>query len=122
MLKESMKEIKFKGKIDSSVKSKRKLLKTIGDKLIIALGIDKIKIGNKHLEFRKFIYYENAYKELTRISETQLTSIDNIPDKINGFSQEFNLLDYSKYISENYFKCKSPIENDEIVSEMFSYI
>ena len=38
-----MKEIKFKGKIDSSVKSKRKLLKTIGDKLIIALGIDKNK-------------------------------------------------------------------------------
>ena len=120
IVKESMKEIKFKGKIDSSVKSKRKLLKTIGDKLIIALGIDKIKIGNKHLELEKFIYYENAYKELTRISETQLTSIDNIPDKINGFSQEFNLLDYSKYISENYFKCKSPIENDEIVSEMFS--
>ena len=36
------------------------------------------------------------------------------------FLKRFNLLDYSKYISENYFKCKSPIENDEIVSEMFS--
>lgn len=119
-VRESMKEIKFKGKIDTSVKNKRKLLKTIGDKLYIILGLDKVKLGNKHVELEKYIYYETAYTELQRISKTQLYDIENIPDKIEGFSQEFTLLEYSTFVSNNYFKCKSPIENDNIVSEMLS--
>ena len=119
-VKESIKEIKFKGKIDQSVKGKRKLLKTIGDKFYIFLGLDKIKLGDKHIELEKYIYYENAYKELIRISSNQLYDINNISETINGFGQEFTLLDYSKFVSDNYFKCKSPVENDKIVSEMLS--
>lgn len=118
--KESMKEIKFKGKVDSGIKNKRKLLATIGNKLSKILEIDKVKLGDKHQELEKYIYYENAYNELRRVSCSQLNNIDNIPQTINAFSREFTLLDYSKYVSDNYFKCKSPIENDEIVTEMFS--
>lgn len=118
--KESMREIKFKGKVDSGIKNKRKLLATIGNKLSKILEIDKVKLGDKHQELEKYIYYENAYNELRRVSCSQLNNIDNIPQTINAFSREFTLLDYSKYVSDNYFKCKSPIENDEIVTEMFS--
>lgn len=118
--KESMKEIKFKGKVDSGIKNKRKLLATIGNKLSKILEIDKVKLGDKHQELEKYIYYENAYNELRRVSCSQLNNIDNIPQTINAFSREFTLLDYSKYVSDNYFKCKSPVENDEIVTEMFS--
>lgn len=120
LVKESMAEIKFKGKIDASVKNKRKLLGTIGGKLGTHLGLDKLDLGNKHLELEKYIYYKNAYEELRKISSTQLCRIDNIPRMITGFGKEFDLLEYSKYISNNYFKCKSPEENDEIITEMFS--
>lgn len=119
-LSDSMKEVKYKGKIDENVKGKRKFINILSEKLKPYLGLDKLKIGNKDIELEKFIYYEKAYNELMSISNTQLCDIENIPDTITGFGTTFTLLDYSNYISDNYFKCKSPKENDEIVTEMFS--
>lgn len=119
IVKESMKEIKFKGKIDQTVRNKRKLISTVAGKLSVLLDLDKVKINNKLTELEKYIYYENAYKELNRIIQTQMPDVEHIPDSIKAFGQEFNLLDYSKYVSDNYFKCKSSIENDQIITEMF---
>ena len=119
ILTDSMKEIKFKGKIDAGVKNKRKLLGTVAAKLESFIGLDKIKLNNKHVELEKFYYYKNAYDELVNISNTQLNDINNIPQNIKAFGKIFNLLDYSKFVSDNYFKCKSPQENDKIVTEMF---
>jgi len=119
IIRESIAESKFKGKIDQGVARKKKILGIISEKLSILLGLDRLKITEKHIELEKYLYYERAYQELSRISRDQLNDINNIPDVINGFGQTFNLLDYSTFISNNYFKCKSPIENDEIVGEMF---
>ena len=117
IVKESMAEVKMKGKIDSGIVRKKKILGVIGDKLIPLLGLDKLKIDNKHIELEKYLYYERAYLELTKISKNQLKDIQNIPQEIYAFGKKMNILEYSDYISENYFKCKSPIENDEICKE-----
>lgn len=116
-LKETMAEIKFKDKIDASVIRKKKLLGIMAEKITPILGLDKLKLGNKHVELEKYIYYETAYKELVKVSKNQLNDIMNIPDKIYIFGRYYDLLEYSDMISENYFKCKSPIENDEIALE-----
>lgn len=117
IVKESMEEIKFKGKIDSSIVRKKKLLGVVAEKIIPIIGLDKIILDDKHLELEKYIYYEKAYKELTKISKNQLNDIYNIPKTIYAFGKSWDLLEYSNYISDNYFKCKSPIENDEIAEE-----
>lgn len=117
VVRDAMQQVKMKGKIDESVKRKRKILDIIADGIKPLLGIDKLKLGNKHTELEKYMYYERAYNELMKVSQTQLNDINNIPDEIYAFGRKFNLLDYSNYISDNYFKCKSPIENDEIALE-----
>lgn len=116
-LKETMTEIKFKDKIDSSVVRKKKLLSVMAEKITPILGLDKLKLGNKHIELEKYIYYETAYKELMKVSKNQLNDVMNIPDKIYIFGRYYDLQEYSDMISDNYFKCKSPIENDEIAME-----
>lgn len=117
ILRESMAEIKFKGKIDSGIVRKKKLLGVVAEKIIPLLGLDKLKLGSKHEELEKYIYYERAYNELMKVSQTQLTDITKVPETIYAFGQSFDLLSYSDYVSDNYFKCKSPIENDEIAKE-----
>lgn len=118
-LKESMGEVKMKTKIDDKVWRKKKLMGILVEKVKGILGLDKLKLGEKHTELEKYMFYEKAYNELINISNTQLGNINNIPEKIRAFGQEFTLLDYSTFISDVYFKCKSPIENDEIITEMF---
>ena len=123
-LKETMTEIKFKGKVDDTVVRKKKLLSVLAEKITPVLGLDKLKLGNKHIELEKYIYYETAYKELMKVSKNQLNDIMNIPDKIYIFGKYYDLLEYSDMISDNYFKCKSPIENDEIAlefAELYKY-
>ena len=116
-LRETMTEIKFKGKVDETVVRKKKLLSVLAEKMIPVLGLDKLKLGNKHLELEKYIYYETAYNELMKVSKNQLNDIMNIPDRIYIFGKYYDLLEYSDMISDNYFKCKSPTENDEIALE-----
>lgn len=123
-LNETITEIKFKGKVDATVVRKKKLLSVMAEKITPILGLDKLKLGNKHIELEKFIYYETAYRELMKVSKNQLNDIMNIPDKIYVFGRYYDLLEYSDMISENYFKCKSPIENDEIAlefAELYKY-
>lgn len=117
IVKESMKEIKFKGKIDSSITRKKKLLGIVSEKITALLELDKLSLGAKHEELEKYIYYERAYNELMKVSQNQLNNIMSVPETIYAFGQTFDLLTYSDFVSENYFKCKSPIENDEIAKE-----
>lgn len=117
IVKESMTETKFKGKIDSGIIRKKKILGIISGKLIPLIGLDKLPNQTKQEELEKYLYYEKAYNELMKISKTQLTDINNIPSEIKIFGKKMNLQEYSDFISEWYFKCKSPIENDEICLE-----
>lgn len=126
---ESMEEVGFiktekktgkkvlKTKIDNGIGNKKKFINTLSAKMIPIYGLDKIKLDNKHLELEKYLYYERAFNELNKVSEKQLSDINNIPTTIHAFGQNFDTLGYSDYISNNYFKCKSPIENDEICLE-----
>ena len=107
-------------KIDAGIIRKKKILGIISDGLSGLLGLGKLRLGTKHEELEKYLYYERAYSELTRVSTTQLNDINNIPSEIVAFNSHFTLLEYSDYVSENYFKCKSPIENDEICFELAS--
>lgn len=119
LLRESMVEIKFKGKIDETVVRKKKLLSTLGSKVSEWIGLDKIDVtSKKHKELEEYLYYQKAYKELEHISKNQLTDIKNIPDNVRVFGENMSIKDYSDFISNNYFKCKSPIENDTIINEM----
>lgn len=115
-----MKEIKFKGKIDDSIVRKKKLLGLIAEDISNYLGIPKLRLGPKHEELEKFLYYERNYKELYKISHGQLSDPDNIPDTIKAFRQKWTPIDYANYVSDEFFKCKSPAENDEIAYELTS--
>ena len=117
VVKNAMVQVKMKTKIDDGIIRKKKILGIIAEEVTKLIGLDKLKLGPKHIELEKYLYYERAYNELIKISRTQLTDINNVPDAIIAFGQKFTRLEYSDYISENYFKCKSPIENDEICLE-----
>ena len=139
-LKESMTEAKFKGKIDESVVRKKKLLSIFAEKLEVLTGIDKkigkerkyleiknskgkvvskrFTLGKKHEELEKYLFYQRAYNELMKMSTKQLNDINNIPDTIYIFKRKWdNLVELADYISDNYFKSLSPIENDKICLE-----
>lgn len=103
-------------KIDDGVQRKKKLLGSLAERLEKYVGF-KIPSMEKHVELEKYLYYERAFNELRKISSKQLTDINNIPSKIRAFGQTFTTLEYSNFVSDNYFKCKSPIENDEICKE-----
>lgn len=107
----------LKSKIDSSIGGKKKIQQVLGDKLVPIIGLDKVKINEKHIELEKYLYYERAYNELMKVSKTQLNDIMNIPQEIYAFGKKWELLEYADYVSDNFFKCKSPIENDEICLE-----
>lgn len=121
IVRDSMKECKMKKKLDSTVGKKRKIIGIISEKLKTLIGLDKLKLGEKTVELEKYIYYEKAYNELSRIVNTVMPNVEQIPENgIEAFGQKFTLLDYADYVSENYFRCKSPIDNDSIISEFFS--
>jgi len=120
IIKSARDEVKMKPKIDDSIVRKRKILEIIAQKLIVLLGLDKITNLQKQVELEKYLYYEGAYKELMKVSRNQLKDINKVPKVIHAFGKKMDLIDYSDLISENYFKCKSPIENDEICAEFAS--
>ena len=129
-------------KIDETVVRKKKLIEVlVADSFIKYTGLDKIRqyddgsknfgkdwvkvdevvyIYKPHLELERYLFYEKAYNELTKISKNQLNDINSIPDSIYAFGTKFSCLDYSSYISDNYFKCKSPEENNLICQEFIS--
>lgn len=127
-VRESMTEIKFKGKIDDSIKRKKKLLGVLAEKIKPLIGLDTLKIDptnnpqrfKKHIELEKYLYYKKVYEELVSVSNSQLLNIKQIPAKIRAFGQNFTQEEYADYVSDNFFKCKSPIENDKIAEEFTS--
>ena len=114
IVRESMAEVKMKTKIDESIVRKKKILGIIAGKITPLLGLDALPDPAKHIELEKYMYYKRAYDELHKVKSRQFLDINNMPKKVKAFGQEFTLLEYSDYVSNNYFKCKSPIENDEI--------
>lgn len=110
----------LKSKIDSSIGGKKKIQQVLGDKLIPIIGLDKIKINNKHIELEKYLYYERIYNELCKISKTQFGDVNNLPNEVYIFGKKLNLLEYADLISSEYFKAKSPIEAEEILTDLGS--
>lgn len=110
-------EIKMKDKLDENVGRKKKLLGIVSEKLFTLLGLDGVKIDNRVLELEKHLTFQRAYEELEKVTKKQLNDISNVPTKIRAFGQTFTLSEYSKFVSDNYFKCKSPEENDKIALE-----
>jgi len=118
-LKDRMKEIKMKVKIDEGIVRKKKLLELMALDISRLLKFNKLKLGDSHVELEKYMYYERAYSELTKVSRRQLNDICNIPNEVHAFGKTWtDLKEYSQYVSDNYFKCLSPLENDEICYSM----
>lgn len=117
LVKDSITETKMKGKIDDGIGRKKKIIGVLAEKLIPVLGLDKVKMGNSHEELEKFMFYQRAYAELQEIVKNYLNDIMNVPDTVHAFGKDMNLLEYSDFVSDNYFKCKSPEENDEFVHD-----
>ena len=108
----------MKTKLDAGVIRKKKLLGLLAEDIKPMIGLDKMKIGEKHIELEKYLYYKRNYDEVKKVSERQLTDINNIPEKVYAFGREMGILEYAGYLSENLFRCTSPEENDEIVYEL----
>lgn len=128
LVKSAMTQVKMKDPIDGTIGRKKKILGILMEGIKPILGLDKIKIGPKHVELEKYLYYERAYGELRKLCKTQLIDIMNIPWTLKAFGRSWNLADTGnkdreehdlvKFISDSYFKCKSPEENDEIVYDL----
>ena len=114
IVRDAMAEVKMKTKIDETIVRKKKILGIIAEKITPLLGLDALPDPFKHIELEKYMYYKRAYDELHKVRSRQFLDINNMPKKVKAFGQEFTLLEYSDYVSNNYFKCKSPVENDEI--------
>lgn len=114
-----MKEIKFKGKIDAGIVRKKKLLGLLAEDLKGFLGLGKIKPGPKLDALEDYKKLESTYTELMRIYQTEMPDIEHIPETFNAFGRSMSSQEYSDFVSKNYFQCKSPEQNDQIVSEMF---
>lgn len=121
----AMSEVKMATKIDETVKRKKKLISLIADKFSDLVGIRSLELDpakhptkfRKHVELEKYLYYKKAYAELEKVKK-QLSDIHNVPDVIYAFGEKRPLVEYAGYVSDNYFKCKSPIENDQIAFEL----
>ena len=117
-------EVKLKGKIDEGIIRKKKFLGVLAEKTMHLFGIDSLKfdsdgkVNKKHIELEKYMYYRKIYTELEKINKKQLKDIHNIPEKIYIFGKKMDLLEYSKFLSDNYFMCLSPEQNDKIIYDM----
>jgi hypothetical protein len=105
------------GPIDDSICRKKKVLDVVAPKIEKILGLDTIDLGEGHQELEKYIWYKKSYDSFIEVWK-QLPNINEVPDTIFFEGREWELEEYCEYISNTYFKCKSPIENDEIVTEL----
>ena len=118
LVKESMIETKFKGKIEANIARKKKIIGVIAEKLKTFLELDKIDLGEGHIELEKLLWYKKAYNNFLEIWANQITNIENIPDELVFNKIKYDLNSYSKMIIDTYFKCSSPIESAEITKEL----
>ena len=118
IVRESMTETKFKGKIDSSIVRKKKILGVISEKLTALLGLDKIDLGKKHEELEKFLFYEKGYNECLRLWSEIGNDINNLPEVVVVFGKEMTLDQAANFLMENYYRCTSPVDNSAITEEL----
>lgn len=104
-------------KIDDSVKRKKKILDLISKGLQQILDFDNIKFDARFNNLETYLRYESIYKDLMKISKEQLNDRNHMPTEIHYQGMTMDLLSYSDFVSDNFFKCKSPIENDAICLE-----
>lgn len=116
IVKDSMTEVKFKGRIDETIIRKKKILGVISQKLIPFLGLGKIKIGPKHQELEKLLYYQRAYQNLLGVW-SQIPGITEIPDVLYWGSEEMGIEDLIKLVMNNYYRCTSPDDNKILEQE-----
>lgn len=117
-VKDAMTETKFKGKIDASITRKKKILGVISEKLAAYLRLDQINLGKKHEELEKYLYYEKGYKLLKYIN-SQILDPNNMPEMINFGGQAHTKPETTKFVMEGYFRCTSPIDNDDLTKLFF---
>ena len=106
-------------KIDEGIKTKKKFLSLVSEKLFTYFGLDKVKLDSqkfKNLEI--YLKYKGVYDMFQDITDRQLNDRNNMPETIMYKGRELSLLDYSTEVSNDYFKCKSPQENLQIILEM----
>ena len=120
IVKESMTEVKFKGKIDSSIVRKKKILGVIAEKLKVYLELDKIDLGKKHEELEKFLFFEKGYNECLNLWQAIGDDINNLPDTVIVFGNEMTLDQAANFLMENYYRCTSPVDNSAITEELLS--
>ena len=116
IVKTSMTETKFKGRIDSTVTRKKKLLQAVSDKLTAFLGLDKIKLGPRHQELEKLLYYQRAYQNLQGVW-AQIPGISDIPETFYWGSTEVGIEELTRMIMEDYYRCTSPVDNEALEKE-----
>ena len=119
IVKDSMTEVKFKGKIDSTIARKKKILGVVAGKLTTFLGIDKIKLNNKHVELEKLLYYQRAYKNLQN-TWAQIPDMMNIPEYIVWEKKKLPIEEVTRTIMENYYRCTSPVDNEILEKELIT--
>lgn len=105
------------GPIDDSICRKKKLLDAVAPKIAKILELDKINLGESHQELEKYIWYETSFGKLMEVWK-QLPNINAVPNTIEFDGKVWDLESYCDYISEIYFKCKSPVENDALITEL----
>lgn len=119
MIKESMEEAGVK-KIEENISRKRKFIGIFEEKIIQAVG--KIPTGKKFInsmvDILDYSKYKPVYKELINVNYKYTSRIDDIQPEIKVHGNQMPLEEYCDYISKDYFRSKSPIENDLIISDM----
>ena len=96
LVKDARTQVKMKDPIDMNIGRKKKILGILAESIKPLLGLDKIKIGPKHVELEKYLYYEKAYEELRKLAKTQLTDIENIPMQVKAFGRKWDLKDVKR--------------------------
>lgn len=119
IVKEAMKETKYKGKIDPSIVRKKKILGVISEKISVVLELEKIDL-KKHEDLEKFLFYEKGLNECLNVWKQIGSDINNMPEQVVIFGQTYNLLEAADLIKENYFRCTSPQDNLEMTKELLS--
>lgn len=115
LVKNAIVSTKYKGKIDETIVRKKKILGEISENLIPLLGLQS-GISDRDLELEKFLWYQKAYKEFSKVW-SQMGDINHIPNNIKFLGKTYTLDEYSEMLINEYFKCSSPIDSAEITSE-----
>lgn len=108
-------------KIDEGIKTKKKLISLVAEKLYTYFGLDKVKMDStKFQNLETYLKWKGVYEMLTDISKQQLSDRENMPEFIVYKGRQLNLEQYSDEVSNDFFKCKSSKENDKIILELAS--